>query len=106
MMTSMTSALLGIITAISLRSIQANEGVGREFIFIIAAVVGGCLLTGGYGSVVGAAFGAAILGMASIGIILSQWDSNWVYAIQGAILVLAVMLNAAIRARAVGARSR
>jgi simple sugar transport system permease protein len=106
MMTSMTSALLGIITAISLRSIQANEGVGREFIFIIAAVVGGCLLTGGYGSVIGAAFGAAILGMAGIGIILSQWDSNWVYAFQGAILMLAVMLNAAIRTRAGRARAR
>ena len=106
MMTSTTAALLGIITAIGLRGIQANEGVGREFIFIIAAVVGGCLLTGGYGSVVGTAFGAAILGMASIGIILSQWDSNWVYAFQGVILVLAVMLNAAIRARAAGARSR
>ncbi|MGZ4316282.1 MAG: ABC transporter permease, partial [Gaiellaceae bacterium] len=88
MMTSVTSALLGIITAIELRSIQANEGVGREFIFIIAAVVGGCLLTGGYGSVIGGAFGSAILGMASIGIILSQWDSNWVYAFQGVILML------------------
>jgi simple sugar transport system permease protein len=106
MMTSTTAALLGIITAIQLRSIQANEGVGREFIFIIAAVVGGCLLTGGYGSVIGTAFGAAILGMASIGIILSQWDSNWVYAFQGVILMLAVMLNAAIRARAQNARSR
>jgi simple sugar transport system permease protein len=106
MMTSMTSALLGIITAIELRSIQANEGVGREFIFIIAAVVGGCLLTGGYGSVIGSAFGAAILGMASIGIILSQWDSNWVYAFQGVILMLAVMLNAAIRSRAEQARAR
>jgi simple sugar transport system permease protein len=51
------------------------------------------------------AFGAAILGMASIGIILSQWDSNWVYAFQGVILMLAVMLNAAIRARAQNARS-
>ncbi|MBA2475341.1 MAG: ABC transporter permease [Actinobacteria bacterium] len=106
MLTSTTAALLGIITAIELRSIQANEGVGREFIFIIAAVVGGCLLTGGYGSVIGAAFGAAILGMAAIGIILSQWDSNWVYAFQGVILMLAVMLNAAIRSRAARARSR
>ena len=106
MMTSGTAALMGIITALELRSIQAKEGIGLEFIFIICAVVGGCLLTGGYGSVVGAAFGAAILGMASIGIILSQWDSNWVYAFQGVILVLAVMLNAAIRARAAGARSR
>jgi simple sugar transport system permease protein len=106
MATSMTSALLGIITAIELRSIQANEGVGREFIFIIAAVVGGCLLTGGYGSVIGSAFGAAILGMAGIGIILSRWDSNWVYAFQGVILMLAVMLNAAIRSRAEQARAR
>jgi simple sugar transport system permease protein len=106
MLTSVTASLLGVITAIELRSIQANEGVGREFIFIIAAVVGGCLLTGGYGSVIGTAFGAAILGMAGIGIILSNWDSNWVYAFQGVILVLAVMLNAAIRARAERARSR
>jgi simple sugar transport system permease protein len=106
MATSVTSGLLGIITAISLRSIQANEGVGREFIFIIAAVVGGCLLTGGYGSVVGSAFGAAVLGMAQIGIILSQWDSNWVFAFQGVILMLAVMLNAAIRTRAGRARAR
>jgi len=106
MLTSSTAALLGIITAIELRSIQANEGVGREFIFIIAAVVGGCLLTGGYGSVVGAAFGAAILGMAAIGIILSKWDSNWVYTFQGVILVLAVMLNAAIRSRVSRARAR
>ena len=104
MMTSTTAALLGIITALELRSVQANEGVGREFIFIIAAVVGGCLLTGGYGSVIGTAFGAAILGMAAIGIILSNWDSNWVYAFQGVVLLLAVLLNAAIRSRA--ARSR
>ena len=34
--------------------VQSGEGVGKEFIYIIAAVVGGCLLTGGYGSVVGA----------------------------------------------------
>jgi simple sugar transport system permease protein len=106
MATSMTSALLGIMTAIQLRSIQANEGVGREFIFIIAAVVGGCLLTGGYGSVIGSAFGAAILGMGVFGIILSQWDSNWVFAFQGAILMLAVMLNAGIRSRAERARAR
>ena len=39
------------------------EGVGQEFYFIIAAVLGGCLLTGGFGSVVGAALGCLILGM-------------------------------------------
>ena len=106
MLTSTTAALLGVIEALELRSTQANEGVGREFIFIISAVVGGCLLTGGYGSVVGASFGAAILGMASIGIILSGWDSNWTYTFLGGILVAAVLMNAAFRSRATRARSR
>lgn len=105
MATSMTAALLGVIEALELRSTQANEGVGREFIFIISAVVGGCLLTGGYGSVIGTSFGAAILGMASIGIILAGWDSNWTYTFLGAILVLAVFTNAFFRARATRARS-
>jgi simple sugar transport system permease protein len=97
MMTSATAALLGIIEALELRSMQAKEGIGLEFIFIICAVVGGCLLTGGYGSVIGAFFGAAMLGMVSIGIIGSQWDSNWTFTFQGVILFLAVLLNTLIR---------
>jgi simple sugar transport system permease protein len=104
MATSTIAALWGIMTAVALRGMQSNEGVGREFEFIIAAVVGGCLLTGGYGSVVGAAFGASIIGMAQIGIISSGWDSNWVYFFEGVVLVAAVMLNTAIRRRAERAR--
>ena len=106
MMTSGVAALMGIITALELRSMQSKEGIGLEFIFIICAVVGGCLLTGGYGSVVGAFFGAAMLGMVSIGIYYAQWDSNWTFTFQGVILFLAVMLNTLIRSRAQKARSR
>ena len=104
MLTSTVASLWGVMTAITLRGMQSNEGVGREFEFIIAAVVGGCLLTGGYGSVIGAAFGAMIIGMAQIGIIDSGWDSNWVYFFEGVVLVAAVMLNTAIRRRAEKAR--
>jgi simple sugar transport system permease protein len=104
MLTSLVASAWGVMTAIALRGMQSNEGVGREFEFIIAAVVGGCLLTGGYGSVIGAAFGAAIIGMAQIGIIDSGWDSNWVYFFEGVVLVAAVMLNTAIRRRAEKAR--
>jgi simple sugar transport system permease protein len=100
MLTSTVAAFWGVMTAVALRGMQSNEGVGREFEFIIAAVVGGCLLTGGYGSVIGSAFGASILGMAQIGIIDSGWDSNWVYFFEGVVLVAAVMLNTAIRRRA------
>jgi simple sugar transport system permease protein len=105
MMTSAVAALMGIITAYELRSIQAKEGIGLEFIFIICAVVGGCLLTGGYGSVIGTFFGAAMLGMVQLGIILAEWDSNWTYTFQGAILFAAVLLNTVIRNRAQKARS-
>ncbi len=104
MMTSGTAALMGIITALELRSIQAKEGIGLEFIFIICAVVGGCLLTGGFGSVIGTFFGAAMLGMVQLGIIFAQWDSNWTFTFQGAILFAAVMLNTVIRSRAEKAR--
>jgi simple sugar transport system permease protein len=104
MLTSGVAALMGIIEALELRSMQAKEGIGLEFIFIICAVVGGCLLTGGFGSVIGTFFGAAMLGMVQLGIILAQWDSNWTYTFQGGILFAAVMLNTIVRARAQRAR--
>jgi len=104
MMTSGVAALMGTITALELRSVQAKEGIGLEFIFIICAVVGGCLLTGGFGSVIGTFFGAAMLGMVQLGIIFAEWDSNWTFTFQGAILFAAVLLNTLIRSRAQGAR--
>jgi len=95
---------MGIIEALELRSMQSKEGIGLEFIFIICAVVGGCLLTGGYGSVIGTGLGAAMLGMVQLGIIDAQWDSNWTYTFQGAILFLAVILNMVVRRRAQSVR--
>jgi simple sugar transport system permease protein len=100
MATSATAALMGIIEALELRSMQSGEGIGLEFIFIICAVVGGCLLTGGFGSVIGTFFGAAMLGMVQLGIVDAQWDSNWTFTFQGAILFAAVLLNTWVRSRA------
>jgi simple sugar transport system permease protein len=74
-------------------TVQSGEGVGNEFLFIIAAVVGGCLLTGGYGSAVGSAIGAFIFAMANQGIVYAGWDPNWFKFFLGAMLLLAVLVN-------------
>ncbi|MGW7351823.1 ABC transporter permease [Streptomyces sp. NPDC054784] len=80
--------------------VQSGEGVGNELIYIAAAVIGGCLLTGGYGSAVGAAVGAFIFGMTSKGIVYAQWEPDWFKFFLGAMLLLATLLNAWIRKRA------
>ncbi|MEU3820655.1 ABC transporter permease [Streptomyces sp. NPDC030392] len=80
--------------------VQSGEGVGNELIYIIAAVIGGCLITGGYGSAVGAAVGAAIFGMTSKGIVYAEWNPDWFKFFLGAMLLLATLLNAWVRKRA------
>jgi simple sugar transport system permease protein len=104
MATSMSSALVGIIAVSRLKSMQAGTGIGEEFTFIIAAVVGGCLLTGGFGSAIGASIGASIIGMAFLGINWAGWDSDWNWLFLGVILFAAVLVNTFISKRAHGAK--
>jgi len=97
--TSSAAWLVGMMTALRYTSVTSGQGIGLELQYIIAAVVGGCLLTGGYGSVVGAAVGALIFGMASIGIPFAGWNSNWFFLFLGSMLLLAVLVNNIIRRR-------
>jgi len=85
-------------------TVQSGVGLGNEFIYIVAAVVGGCLLTGGYGSVIGAAIGAFIFGMTNQGIIYAGWNPDWFYFFLGALLLGAILLNNFIRRRAEASR--
>jgi simple sugar transport system permease protein len=85
-------------------TVQSGIGVGNEFIYIVAAVVGGCLLTGGYGSVIGAAIGAFIFGMTNQGIVYAGWNPDWFFFFLGALLLGAILLNNFIRRRAEASR--
>jgi simple sugar transport system permease protein len=102
--TALAGALVGIIAFTQANSAVSEQGVGYEFYYIIAAVVGGCLLTGGYGSAVGAALGACIIGMAFQGVIYAGWDSSWDFAFLGIVLFLAVLVNTVVYRRAQRAR--
>lgn len=84
---------LGMHLLFNFSSVQSGLGVGNEFVYIIAAVVGGALLTGGYGSAIGSALGAFIFGMVTQGIVFAGWDPNWFKAFLGAMLLLAVVVN-------------
>ncbi len=84
---------MGMHTLYRFNTIQAGNGVGNEFLYIIAAVVGGTLLTGGYGNAIGAAIGSFIFGMTSLCIVYAGWDPNWFRAFLGVMLLLAVLVN-------------
>jgi simple sugar transport system permease protein len=88
---------LGMHLLFNFSTVQAGLGVGNEFIYIIAAVVGGALLTGGYGSAVGSALGALIFGMVTQGIVFAGWDPNWFKTFLGVMLLGAVGVNLYIK---------
>lgn len=103
-LTSVAAALVGCMTLLELRGMQAGQGIGQEFYYIIAAAVGGTLLTGGAGSAIGASIGAVIMGFAAIGIPYALWDQDWVSTFLGVILFLAVLVNTWLSKQAKGAR--
>jgi len=103
-LTSVAAALVGCMTLLELRGMQAGQGIGQEFYYIIAAAVGGTLLNGGAGSAIGASIGAVIMGFAAIGIPYALWDQDWVSTFLGVILFLAVLVNTWLSKQAKGAR--
>lgn len=102
MTTAGAAWLVGTLGLFDVGTVQATSGIGDEFVYIICAVVGGCLLTGGFGSAIGAAVGALIYGMALQGIVFAQWDNNWLKAFLGGMLLLAVLINLTVQRRAGG----
>jgi simple sugar transport system permease protein len=104
MLTACAATLVAILTVLDAGSTDARRGFQKEFEAIIAAVIGGCLLTGGYGSAIGAFFGAIIFGMVSIGLTYTRFDSDWFQVFLGAMLLLAVLFNNFIRKKVTGER--
>ncbi|MFF4833345.1 ABC transporter permease [Streptomyces sp. NPDC001315] len=88
---------VGMHLLFSFNTVQSGEGVGNEFLYIIAAVIGGCLLTGGYGSAIGPVIGAFIFGMVNQGIVYANWNPDWFKAFLGVMLLVAALVNLWVR---------
>ncbi len=104
MLTAASAGLVAVLTVLDAGSTDALRGFQKEFQAIIAAVIGGCLLTGGYGSAIGAFFGAIIFGVVSIGLTYTNFDSDWFQVFLGAMLLIAVLFNNFIRKKVTGER--
>jgi simple sugar transport system permease protein len=104
MCTAASAALLATIQVLDAGSADVLRGTLLELQAIAAAVIGGVLLTGGYGSVIGALFGALIFGMVQQGIFFTGVSTDWFQVFVGVMLLIAVMFNNVIRRRAAEAR--
>jgi simple sugar transport system permease protein len=100
MTTALAAWLVSALEVIQFTGADVLRGEQREFDAIIAAVIGGTLLTGGYGSAIGAVFGALIFGMAQQGIVFAGAPADWYQAFLGGMLIVAVLVNNLIRRKA------
>jgi simple sugar transport system permease protein len=98
-LTAFCATLFAVLQVADAGSAAADRGLQKEFEAIIAAVIGGCLLTGGYGSVIGASLGALIFGVVQIGIGYTSIDNNWYRVFLGGMLLVAVLFNNFVRRR-------
>jgi simple sugar transport system permease protein len=98
--TAAAACMVAFIQAVAFTGTDVLRGEGQEFYAIIAVVVGGTLLTGGYGSAIGAVLGALIFGMVRQGIVFARVDADWFQVILGVMLLIAVLVNRFVRERA------
>jgi simple sugar transport system permease protein len=99
-LTALSAALVAAIGVLDNGAADVQQGQLKEFQAITAAVIGGTLLTGGFGTAVGTAFGALIFGMVSQGLFFTGVDADWFQAFLGGMLLAAVLVNRYVQRRA------
>lgn len=92
-MCSLCGGIAGLVQVARFQSVDALRGEGTELLAIAITVIGGTLLTGGYGSAIGSMFGALIFGMVQVGLVLVGAPGYYFKTLVGATLVAAVLIN-------------
>jgi simple sugar transport system permease protein len=99
MLTSALAAVAGVIQVARFSSVDALRGEGMELQAVAVTVIGGTLLSGGYGSVVGTVLGAITFGMIQVGLVLAGAPGHFFKTLTGIIVVGAVILNTEVARR-------
>jgi simple sugar transport system permease protein len=99
MTTAAAAWLVAALQVVQYTGADVLRGTGQEFQAIVAVVIGGTLLTGGYGSVIGGVLGALIFGMVQQGIVITGIDADWFQVFLGVMLIAAVVANNVVRRR-------
>lgn len=90
---STLAALGGLMLTGRLASVAANQGNGYIFTVFAAAVIGGISLNGGKGTMFGAFTGVLLLYMIQDVLTLAGVSAEWIGALDGAIILLALVLS-------------
>lgn len=93
----MLAAVAGITEAARFKVVEPLRGTGYELDVIAATVIGGTLLTGGYGSIIGSVLGILIAFMLKTGLVLIGVQADWFRGVLGIIMIMAVVINTNIR---------
>ncbi len=94
MLSGVCAAVAGLILSSQLTSAGPTAGISYELTAIAAVVIGGAALTGGRGNIRGTMLGAFVIGFLSDGLVIIGISSYWQTVFTGAVIVLAVLLNA------------
>jgi len=99
MITSALGAVAGVIQVARFASVDALRGEGMELQAVAVTVIGGTLLSGGYGSAIGTIFGAITFGVIQVGLVLAGAPGHFFRTLTGFIVIAAVILNTSIARR-------
>jgi rhamnose transport system permease protein len=94
------TGLAALLNAVRFNQIPSNAGLGLELKVIAAVVVGGAAIRGGRGSVAGTVMGVVLLALIGPALVFLGINAYWERAIQGIIILAAVMADALPRPRA------
>jgi rhamnose transport system permease protein len=104
-LTGILTGCAAVLNSVRFNQVPSNAGLGLELKVIAAVVVGGVAITGGRGTLIGTVLGVVLLGVVGPALTFLGVSPYWERAIQGAIILAAIALDAA-RIRSAGHAAR